>query len=92
MRTTVINVKTEKDVKKNAQKVAEELGLSLSTVINAYLKQFVRNKEVHFTAAYRMSPELEKFLGRVEKDIAKGKNFAGPFSSGEDMDRWLNSP
>ncbi|MBI4118716.1 MAG: type II toxin-antitoxin system RelB/DinJ family antitoxin, partial [Parcubacteria group bacterium] len=48
---TVINIKTDKDVKKNAQGVAEELGLSLSAVINAYLRQFVRNKEIHFTAA-----------------------------------------
>ena len=89
---TVINIKTDRDVKRGAQKVAEELGLSLSTVINAYLRQFVRNKEIHLSTAPHMSPELEKFLGKVEKDIAAGKNFSGPFSSGEEMDSWLNSP
>jgi addiction module RelB/DinJ family antitoxin len=92
MRTTVINVKTERDVKKNAQKVAEELGLSLSTIINAYLKQFVRNKEVHFTTAPRMSVGLEEFLGRAQEDIKKKRNLSPVFSSGEEMDRWLNSP
>lgn len=91
MKTSVINVKTDRDMKKNAQKLAEELGLSLSTVINAYLKQFVRDKEVRFTAAYRMSPKLEKFLGKVEKDIAKGKNFSGPFSSAKELDEYLAS-
>ena len=92
MRTTVINVKTDKDVKKSAQKVAEELGLSLSTVINAYLRQFVRNKEIHLTTAPRMSAELEEFLGYVEEDIKKKRNLSPVFSSGEEMDRWLDSP
>lgn len=89
---TVINIKTDRDVKRGAQKVAEELGLSLSTVVNAYLKQFVRNREIHLTTAPRMSPELEEFLGQVEEDIKKKRNFSPAFSSGEEMDRWLNSP
>ena len=89
---TVINIKTDKEIKQNAQKVAEELGLSLSTVINAYLRQFVRNKEIHLSTAPHMSPELERYLGKVEKDIATGKNLSESFSSGEEMDRWLDTP
>ena len=92
MKTTVINVKTDKEIKGAAQKVAEELGLSLSTVINAYLRQFVRNKEIHLSTAPHMSPELEEFLGQVEEDIQKKRNLSPAFSSGEEMDRWLNSP
>lgn len=91
MKTTVINIKTEKEVKKNAQKIAEDLGLSLSAVINAYLKQFVRNKEVHFSVAPRMSMELEKFLAGAERDIAEGKNFSRPLSSKEEVDEHLAS-
>lgn len=92
MKTSIINVKTDKDVKRSAQRVAEELGLSLSTVINAYLKQFVRNREIHLTTVPHMSAELEEFLGRVEEDIKKKRNFSPAFSSGEEMDRWLNAP
>jgi len=88
---TVINIKTDRDVKRGAQKVAEELGLSLSTVINAYLRQFVRNKEIHLSTAPHMSPELEKFLGKVEKDIETGKHFSGPFSSREELDEYFAS-
>lgn len=91
MKTTVINVKTDKEVKKNAQRVAEELGLSLSTVINAYLRQFVRNKEIHLSTAPHMSRELEKFLGKVEKDIKSGKNFSGPFSTKKELDEYFAS-
>ena len=92
MAKTVINIKADKEVKKNAQKIAEELGLSLSAVMNAYLRQFIRNKEIHLSIAPRMSAELEQYLGPIEEDIKKKRNFSGPFSTGEEMDRWLNSP
>lgn len=49
MKTTVINIKTDTKVKKEAQKVAADLGLSLSGVINGFLKQFIRTKTVIFT-------------------------------------------
>jgi addiction module RelB/DinJ family antitoxin len=88
---TVINIKADKEIKESAQKVAQELGLSLSTVINAYLRQFVRNKEVHLSVAPRMSSELETFLGKVEKDITEGKNFSGPFSSKKEVDGYFDS-
>lgn len=47
--STVINIKTDSQVKKEAQKVAADLGLNLSVVINGFLKQFVKNKTVIFT-------------------------------------------
>ena len=46
---TIINIKTEKSLKRAAQETAEELGVPLSTAINAFLKQFVRDKEITFS-------------------------------------------
>ncbi len=60
---TVINIKADKEVKETAQKIAKDLGLPLSTIINAYLKQFIRNKSVYFSSSSKISPELEKLLG-----------------------------
>lgn len=74
--TTVINIKTEQEIKNKAHKLAREMGFSLSAVINAYLRQFIRNKAVHFSLAPNMSPELENLLGKVEYDIARGKNIS----------------
>lgn len=88
---TVINVKTDKEVKKDAQKVAGDLGLSLSAVINAYLKQFVRNKEVYFSLIPRMSPELEKLLGKIEGDIEKKRNISPSISSERELKNYLSS-
>ena len=41
MKTTMINIKTDKKVKEDAQKLAEELGFTLSGLITASLKQFI---------------------------------------------------
>jgi addiction module RelB/DinJ family antitoxin len=49
MKTAPINIRTYPHVKKAAQKIAEELGLNLSTVLDAYLRQFIRTKEVYFS-------------------------------------------
>lgn len=49
MASTVINIKTDIKVKKEAQKIAADLGLSLSGAINGFLKQLIRNKAVIFT-------------------------------------------
>ena len=88
---TVINIKTEKSVKVRAQKIAKEMGLSLSAVINAYLKQFVRNKEVHFSIAPKMSTELENMLGKIEFDIVRGRNISRAFSSKKELKKHISS-
>ena len=68
---SVINIKTEKEVKENAQKIAKELGLSLSDVVNASLRNFIKTREVHFYAVPKMTEELECLLTKVEEDIKK---------------------
>jgi len=88
---TVINIKTDKEVKEDAKKLASDLGFSLSAIINAYLKQFIRNKEVYFGIVPHISPSLEKILGQVEKDISSKKNISDSFSSKKEVDKHLSS-
>lgn len=88
---TIINIKTKKDLKENAKKTASELGLSLSAVINGYLRQFVRNKAVYFSLAPTMTPELERLLGKIEYDIARGKNISKPVCSASGLKKHLAS-
>lgn len=89
---TVINIKTDPDIKEQAQKLAEELGVTLSTVINVYLRQFIRTKEFSFSLAYQMSPELEKIIAEAEADIMAGKNLSPAFNQAEDALAWLKKP
>ena len=88
---TVINIKTDKNVKKDAQKIASDLGLSLSAVINAYLKQFVRNREIHFSISPKMSSGLENLLGKIEFDIQRDRNISNPAFSKKELKKQLSS-
>ena len=88
---TVINIKTDKEVKKNAQELASQLGLTLSDVLNASLRNFIRTREVYFSAIPRMTPELEHLLGRIEKDIKEGKNLSPSFTNMKDAIDYLDS-
>lgn len=88
---TIINIKTEKEIKKNAQKIARDLGFSLSALINAYLRQFTRDKEVYFGFAPKMSPELEKLIGKIEIDIQKNRNLSKYISSSKELKSYLSS-
>lgn len=91
MPKTVINIKSEREVKRNAQAIAEELGLSLSDVINASLRNFIRTREVYFSSIPRMTPELEHLLGVVEKDLERNANLSRVISSREELEEHLDS-
>ena len=90
MGKAIINIKTDREVKKNVQKLAEELGISLSDVINASLRNFIRTREVRISSIPRMTPELERLIGNARKDFKNKKNISGPFSTAEEMDAYLD--
>lgn len=87
----MINIKTDQAVKREAQKLAEELGFSLSALVTASLKQFVRTREVQFSVAPRMTPYLEGVIKEVEKDLKAKKNLSPVFTSAREMDAYLNT-
>ena len=91
MKTAIINIKTDGYVKMQAQKLAKELGFSLSSVVTASLKQFIRTQEVHVSTKKTMTPYLEGVLSEVTKDIKAKKNLSKKFSHGKDMDTYLDT-
>lgn len=86
----LLNVKTDPEVKENAKKVAKELGVPLSVVVNAYLKQFIMSKEVYLSATPQMTPALERLLGTVEKDIQTRRNLSLALTSSRDLKKYLS--
>lgn len=75
----IITIKTDRVVKKNSQRLAGELGLALSDVINAALRNFIRTREVYISAVPQATPELERLIGVVERDIAAKRNLSPVF-------------
>ncbi len=87
---TQVNLKIDISVKKQAQKRAKDLGLSLSSVVNATLKQFARTRELQLSTAPRMTPYLEELVLEARKDYKEGKT-SGPFNNAEDLIKHLRS-
>lgn len=91
MAKVTINVKADKDVKAGAQKVAQDLGIPLSAIINAYLRQFVRTKEIHFVVEGELKPAAKRRLARLQKEVEEGNNLSPEFPSAEAAIRHLAS-
>ena len=88
MNTAIINVKTEPLIKEHAQETARELGMSLSSLINGFLRQLVKTKSVHFTAEEKPSQYLLDSIKQAKKERIAGK--ASPiFDSIDEEIRWL---
>lgn len=93
MNTAIINIKTDPKVKKEAQVLAERLGFSLSSVLNAFLRDFLRKRTIAFSDDIRLelTPYAKRMLKRSEEDVKRGR--VSPwFSSVEESDMWLNDP
>lgn len=88
---TVIHIKADKEVKENAQEAARALGLSLSDVINASLRNFIRTRQIIFSDTPVMTPELEKLLDKAEDDIKKSRNLSPEFKSAKEAIEYLES-
>jgi len=85
---TQVNIKIDDTVKHQAQKRAKELGLSLSSVVNATLKQFARTGELELSSAPKMTPYLEELVLEARKDYAEGRT-SRSFDNAEDLIKHL---
>ena len=89
MNTAIVNFKIDQKIKKQAQKIASELGLSLSAIINGYLKNFIRTKTVTFSMHDEEPSEyLIKAIDESEKDIKEGRVIS--FKSGDEVLAYLD--
>ena len=48
--TTVVSIKLDKEVKDSAREVAESAGLTLSALINSYLRQVIATRRIELYA------------------------------------------
>ncbi|MEK7208124.1 MAG: hypothetical protein AAB699_01080 [Patescibacteria group bacterium] len=100
MSKVIINIKADREVKRKAQKIAAGFGMPLSTVINGYLHEFIRTKEIHFSLRDSLplgkpegvlKPSVARRLARIHKEIQAGKGLSPAFYSAEDAIRYLRS-
>ena len=81
----IINIKVNKALKHEAQELADEIGIPLTTVITASLKEFVRSRSLTVSAFPRLRPEIEHELGEAIADYKKGKNVSKVLSNTDEV-------
>lgn len=90
MNTASILIKTDPQIKASAQTIAEKMGLSLTSVINRYLKHFITTETITFsTRDEEPSEYLLESLRKSDEDIKKGRVSPG-FKNAKDAINWLN--
>lgn len=48
METTNLNIRTDKDIKSAAEKIFEQLGLNMTTAVNVFLREVIRENGIPF--------------------------------------------
>lgn len=82
---TTLTIKTDKKLRDAAKKTAHELGLPLGTVVNALMRQFVRDKEITLSARF---PNAE--TKKAMREAQEHKNVE-TFSSFEQWEKGMRS-
>lgn len=88
---TVLNVKTDKDVKERAQALAKHLGIPLSTVVNIQLKSFIETGELHISREPELRPEVKAELKAAIAEVKAGIGLSPVFANVPDMVKWLET-
>ena len=88
--TTVLNVKIDDKLKKQAQEAAKVLGLPISTVVSAGLREFVRTRSITISDPPRLRPEVEAELLKISADAKKGIGVSPGFDNLKDARKWLD--
>ena len=82
------NIKIDPELKEQSQALFESLGLSMSTAINMFLRQAVREQAIPFRVGNPL-PNLETL--RAIEDARKGTGLSRGFSSVAELMEDLNA-
>ena len=89
MEDTTIVIKTTKQLRNDAKRLAGELGIPLTTVMNALLKQFVRERQI--TVSLEPVPTAKKIAlwESISRDADKERAQAKEYTDVEELLRDL---
>ncbi len=88
---TTLTVKIPKKVKADAKRIADELGIPLTTVVNSMLRKFAHDKEVTFSVYPTLRPEKAAELDRISDEMERGIGVSGPFDSAKELFEHMDS-
>jgi DNA-damage-inducible protein J len=81
MPTTNINVRADSEIKSKAQKIFSSLGLDMSTAINMFLRQTVRQNDIPFILTTNVKPDKksrDEMFGCLRGEYKIADDFNAP--------------
>jgi addiction module RelB/DinJ family antitoxin len=88
MKTTT-SIKLDKDIKEKASALAGEMGLSLSSVINATLKKFVDERRVVLSVTPEFNKKTEEKFLKLREDVKNNKDLSETYTNSKDLFKTL---
>lgn len=84
MESTNLNIRTDKEVKLAAEKIFEELGLNMTTAINIFLRQTIRENGIPFELKLNAPNETTAAAIEEGRKLAYDKTARG-YSNMDDL-------
>lgn len=69
----MINTKTDPETRDQLKEFAAQVGLPVSALMNAQIKQMLRERKVVFDVGLKPTPYLEQAMRDAEAELAAGK-------------------
>lgn len=85
--TTTLNIRVNKDLKKQSDVILSLLGLNTSTAVNIFLNAVVRNNGIPFSLTLNPNNDTKQALD----DVIAGKNLSKSFDNIKDLMDDLNA-
>ena len=86
--TTNINIKTDSTLKAQAEKLFSDLGMNMSTALNIFLRQAVRENRIPFEITKNV-PNAQTL--QAMEDTLNDRNMTDPFNNMQDLMDSLNA-
>ena len=96
LNNTSMTIRINSDIKNQAQELFSELGLDLSSAVNAFFRQSIREGGIPFaittdTTDYKKSHAPNHATRKALRRSAKGKSLIGPFNTAEELMEYLDA-
>ena len=91
-RMATVTFRTDEEKKKQAMKVADEMGVALSIILNNFLDRLIVKKSYTFSAPEALNAQSQKAFEEAEKAMERGDD--GAFTTvrtEQDLDTYFRS-
>lgn len=89
MKTSIINIKSDPSLKSGAEQFAQELGISLSDLVNLSLRYVLATRSITLDLRPTPNAETEQIVRAELAAIANGKQSSPAFSNAKEAFTWL---